>query len=64
MSQMMMAVCATSQRSVPSETLLVRLRARRLSVPGTLGRFRTASFVCDVPTAAADSMPKNDLLRI
>src|SRR5437764_9125591 len=62
---MIMAVCATSQRSVLSVTLLLRLRARRLKVPGTLGRFGTAaSFVCDVATAAAGSMAKNDLLLI
>src|SRR5437764_6677773 len=61
---MIMAVCATSQRNVPSVSLLIRLRVRSVSVPGTFARFRADSFVCDEPTAAAESMAKNDLLCI
>jgi hypothetical protein len=52
MSQMMIAVCAACQRKTRSETWALplpeaacsaRLRARRLSVPGTLGRFGNAA---------------------
>src|SRR5579864_5592581 len=64
MSQMMMAVCATSQRSVLSVTLPLRLRARSCNVPGTFGRFGIVSLVCGVATAAADSTARNDLLCI
>src|ERR1044071_9748690 len=72
-SQMTMAVCATSQRSTFSDTRFLfapcacspRRRTRRLSAPGTRGRLgRPASCACDVRTIATDAMPRNVLLRM
>ena len=76
MSQMIMAVWATSQRSTRSEirTLpdgsALRLRARREIVPGTLGRFgsgasRPDSGVCGAASARAPgNIPRKDRLRM
>src|SRR6266849_9572023 len=76
MSQMMMAVCATSQRSTRSETRTLpggsalRLRARSAIVPGTLGRFANGpswpdSGVCGADSARAPgNIPRKDLLRM
>src|SRR6185295_1948787 len=75
MSQMMMAVRATSQLSTFSETRTLpggplRPRARREIVPGTLGRFgsgvpRTDSGVCGAASARAPGkIPRKDLLRM
>src|ERR1700682_5320423 len=76
MSQMMMAVWATSQRSTRSEIALLpdgsllRLRARRAMVPGTLGRFASgASWPESGVWAAASArapgnIPRKDLLRM
>src|SRR4029077_2300120 len=71
-----MAVWATSQRSTRSEIRrspdgsLLRLRARRAMVPGTLGRFAGGaswpeSRVCAAATARAPgNIPRKDLLRM